>query len=59
MANSKKSDGMQKCVHSILVYNSDFEYEPPVQSYCVLEYHTAVDDRGRPIHQDENGNQWS
>lgn len=59
MVKKPASEGMQKCVHSILVYKSDFEYEPPEQSYCILEFHTAVDNHGRVIHQDAYGNKWS
>lgn len=58
MTSKPEPKGMQKCVHSIMVRPFDINL-PPEQSYCILEFHTAVDNHGRVIHQDAYGNKWS
>lgn len=56
-----KSIELERCEHSLRDHTVDpisgeeVWYNRP----CVLVFHTATDDKERPIHQDDKGRTWS
>lgn len=53
--------GLQKCPHSFRITQPTlFQGHPMVEDHpCILEFHTAVNAKGKPIHQSEAGHTWS
>ena len=59
---SKPIEGeLERCAHVLRDHTVDpFDNEPVYFNRpCILIFHTAEDDKGRPIHQDDAGRTWS
>lgn len=52
---------LDRCHHSLRDSSIDPMGDEPVfyNRPCVLVFHTAEDEKGRPIHQDDRGRTWS
>lgn len=63
MTKRPNSPELERCNHSLRdrVIDAMGAADEPVyfNRPCVLVFHTAEDEKGRPIHQDDRGRTWS